>query len=482
MKKVQKRTFLCFLICFVFVIGIIYFIFLYSINKDNWTQEKYWAAIGYTPTTNYDILSSSAKNSHTIYYSDDSETESYYVRGILTDRNGIELANVTENGITYNSDEEIRLATLHAVGDKYSMIGTGALKSLSDYFSRYITVNGQYTSQESGNTVAMTIDSSINEVAYEAFGSYSGTIGVYNYKTGEILCMVSTPDYDPENIPDDLETNSKYAGAYINRFFSSTFTPGSTMKTITLEAALDSIEGIEDKKFTCRGSYVIDGQVVNCTGTHGTQSLATAYANSCNSAFAQISELLDQSTLEKVVEDAGLVDSYIIDGKIKTAAGSFDIVGDTNYQFAWTAIGLHHNLVNPCSLMTYIGAIANGGQSAIPTTLLSVTDNDGNVIKSVNTTYTSQLLRSETADKIRDMMVNNTVNHSSHYNTSRFNVRIGAKTGTIDRSDGGMNGWLVGFVDNEDYPYAFVCFVENGGYGVNVAGGIAAKVINALCK
>jgi peptidoglycan glycosyltransferase len=80
------------------------------------------------------------------------------------------------------------------------------------------------------------------------------------------------------------------------------------------------------------------------------------------------------------------------------------------------------------------------------------------------------------------MMVNNTVNHSSHYNTSRFNVRIGAKTGTIDRSDGGMNGWLVGFVDNEDYPYAFVCFVENGGYGVNVAGGIAAKVINALCK
>ena len=45
-----------------------------------------------------------------------------------------------------------------------------------------------------------------------------GTVAVYNYKTGEILCMVSAPSYDPLNVPADLETNDRYQGAYLNRF------------------------------------------------------------------------------------------------------------------------------------------------------------------------------------------------------------------------------------------------------------------------
>ena len=87
--------------------------------------------------------------------------------------------------------------------------------------------------------------------AYEALGGKSGTVAVYNYETGEILCMVSAPSYDPLNVPEDITTNDRYKGAYLNRFLSSTFTPGSVYKTVTLAAALeegvifDSLEQVE---------------------------------------------------------------------------------------------------------------------------------------------------------------------------------------------------------------------------------------------
>lgn len=473
---------LCIILCLVFVLGLVFFLIEYTLNRDQWTQENYYLAIGYTPTTNYDIImSDSNENSNTIYYADNTKKESLYVRGTITDRNGVSLAVVSENGISYNSSATIRTSTLHAVGDRYSNISTGALKSLSDNFSRYSTVGGEYTAADSGNTVALSIDATLNQIALTALGSYKGTVAVYNYKTGEIVCMVSTPAFDPDNVPSDIETNPAYNGAYLNRFYSSAFTPGSTMKTLTLEAAIDTIPDLYSQKFKCTGSYKIGNQTVNCTGVHGTQDIYEAFANSCNCAFAQIALQLEQDTMQKLVDNGGITGSYLIDNKIHTAKGSFDFIGDTDFEFAWSCIGLHHDLVNPCSLMVYIGAVANGGKAAVPTTLYQVTDVNGEIIKTTETNYTDQLINTDTADKIKELLVSNTVNYASSYQSSRFNVEIGAKSGTVDRTDGGENGWFVGFINEEEYPYAFVVYVENGGSGKKLPGDIAAYVINALC-
>lgn len=114
-----------------------------------------------------------------------------------------------------------------------------------------------------------------------------------------------------------------------------------------------------------------------------------------------------------------------------------------------------------------------------PTLLHSVTNVNDEIIKSTKTSLTDRMINEDTADKMKDLLLNNT--KDSHYKASRFNVSIGAKTGTVTRSDGGDNGWFVGFVDEEEYPYAFVVYVENGGSGVDIPGDIAAEVINALC-
>ena len=67
--------------------------------------------------------------------------------------------------------------------------------------------------RQRGNDLYLTIDARYNYTAYEALGGKSGTVAVYNYETGEILCMVSAPSYDPLNVPEDITTNDRYKGA-----------------------------------------------------------------------------------------------------------------------------------------------------------------------------------------------------------------------------------------------------------------------------
>lgn len=168
--------------------------------------------------------------------------------------------------------------------------------------------------------------------------------------------MVSAPSYDPLNVPADIETNDRYKGAYINRFLSSTFTPGSIYKTVTLMAALEEIPDLAQRTWTCEGSVQIGEETIICSGTHGQQDIGDAFANSCNVAFAQIAAELGADTLQKYTEQAGLTDSYSVNG-LPTASGTFQWDGITDGQLGWAGVGQGQDQVNPCAMMVYMGAI-----------------------------------------------------------------------------------------------------------------------------
>jgi len=78
-----------------------------------------------------------------------------------------------------------------------------------------------------------------------------------------------------------------------------------------------------------------------------------------------------KSTLEKYAGKAGLTKSYDVNG-IPTAAGSVDLSGATDNDLAWAGVGQYHDSVNPCALMIYMGAIANGGKAVQPTLIQKV--------------------------------------------------------------------------------------------------------------
>ena len=155
---------------------------------------------------------------------------------------------------------------LHAVGDNSSFIATGVQYVYSSKLSGYDFVNGVYNLKKynRGNDINLTLDADICKTAYQAMDGRKGTIAVYNYKTGEMVCMVSTPSYDPQNKPDDIDDNpDEYEGVYLNRFVSGMYTPGSIFKIVTAISAIENIPDIYSQTFECTGEYATgDGKII----------------------------------------------------------------------------------------------------------------------------------------------------------------------------------------------------------------------------
>lgn len=150
------------------------------------------------------------------------------------------------------------------------------------------------------------------------------------------------------NVPTDLETNDRYRGAYLNRFLSSTFTPGSVFKTITLSAAIEEIPDLFARTWTCEGSVEVGGETIVCSGTHGEQHIGDAFANSCNVVFALIAQELGGDTLEAYTEKAGLTDSYSVNG-LPTAEGNIPMDPASRTVSLLDRVGQGQDLVNPCA-------------------------------------------------------------------------------------------------------------------------------------
>ena len=451
MKKIERRAVVCGILALLLAAGLAVFLAKYLLSGGDWASSPF--------------------NRH-LY-----DTSGQSVVGSVLDRDG-DVLSAGENGKrTYYNNETVRKATLHAVGDLQGNIGTGALNAFADKLTGYDLLNGAFGADQ-GSELYMTIDARYNYEAYQALNGHAGTVAVYNYKTGEILCMVSAPSYDPLNVPKDIETNDRYKGAYLNRFLSSTFTPGSVYKTVTLTAALEQIPDVEDRTWTCPGRVQIGDETIIGPGTHGEQHIGDAFANSCNVAFAQIAEELGADTMKKYTEKAGLTDSYSIDG-LPTAKGTFHWTDITAGQLGWAGVGQYKDQVNPCSLMVYMGAVANGGKAAKPYLIQQTVSALGIPSLPHITTKTGTLAASGTAKKLADMMA---ANVEKTYGTNRFpNMDICAKSGTAEVGEGQTpHAWFAGFLRNEDAPYAFVVLVENGGGGSSVAGTVAGKVLDIM--
>ena len=450
MKKIERRALLCLVLTGLLVLGLAVFLVRFGLYGSRWA--------------------SSAFNRH-LYNS-----QGMLLSGTVLDRNGEPLSWVEDGERVYAEGKTLRKATLHAVGDPYGNIGTGALTAFVKELTGYSLLGGAYGAQQ-GNQVYLTIDAGLNETAYKALNGRKGTVAVYNYQTGEVLCMVSSPSYDPENIPKDLETDPDYEGAYLNRFLSSTFTPGSVFKTVTLAAALEEIPDLMERTWQCEGTAQIGDGTVTCTKAHGEQTIQQALANSCNVVFGQLAVELGGSTLERYTEKAGLTASYSVSG-IPTAKGSFTFRGElTENDLAWAGVGQYQDSVNPCALMVYMGAIANGGKAAVPA-LIQKVETSGLPALPQFTRQTGRLISQDTAQAVAEMMANNV---TSTYGTKRFpNMDLCAKSGTAEvGGDEKPHAWFAGFLRNEEAPYAFVVLVENGGSGADVAGDVASKVLKA---
>ena len=397
--------------------------------------------------------------------------------GVITDRSSEVLLDSSDTR-TYAEDAAVRKSTIHWLGDRHGYISAPAVTAYADRMAGFNLIGGLYSYSGTGGEAELTISAEVQKAALEAMGKKKGVVAVYNYKTGEILCALSAPNYDPDNVPDIDENSSKYEGIYLNRFTQTAYAPGSIFKLVTTAAALDSLKNAEDIEFRCEGVYEMTGGKVKCTGTHGTINLKKALQKSCNCYFAQLTEVLGADTLQKYVNKLKITEPISFDG-ITTAKGSFSVEGASPQQIAWAGIGQYLDTVNPCRYMTFMGIIAGGGEAAKPYIVASAGSGGFGGYKASKSS-TGRLLDKDTAETLTALMRNNVENQ---YGDENFpGLTVCAKSGTAEvGGDKKPNATFAGFCMDEEYPLAFFVAVEDAGSGAKTCVPIISEVL-AACK
>lgn len=398
--------------------------------------------------------------------------------GEVYDRSGALLLSAL-NGRDYSDDLEIRKSTIHWLGDRAGFISAPAVSHYSEEMAGYSLIGGLYSYGGTGGEAVMTISAEVQKAALDAMGDRTGTVAVYNYKTGEILCAVTTPNYDPDDVPDIAgDDTGRYEGVYLNRFTQVAYVPGSIFKLVTTAAAFEEMgEDALELTFRCEGSYQIGADYVTCGKSHGDISLKTALAKSCNCYFAQLVQHLGGRTLNRYVDKFQITDPLHFDG-ITTQRGTFDIEGAASVEIAWSGIGQYLDLVNPARFMTFMGVIAGDGEACEPYIVSRVRNSgSGYTAQSVST---GRLMDRESAQLLQELMRNNVM---EIYGDDYFpGLEVCAKSGTAEVGEGELpNATFAGFASDEEYPLAFICIVENGGAGSDVCTPIVSKVLMA-CK
>lgn len=463
MKMITRRGVFLWILSVLFVAGLVFMGYSLIEEGDVWVMKYY--------------------NSHV--YNDGK----LIAAGAITDRDGVVLVETKDGDRVYNESKSIRKSNLHVVGDMRGFIATGVQTAYESELVGYNVLTGVYGIEKgtNGNDLKLTVDSELNKIAYNALEGRKGTIGVVNYKTGDIVCMVSAPTFDVNNVPRDLDTNPIYEGAYLNRFLSGLYTPGSTFKIVTTICALENMgNDVLNETWNCKRIFDVDGikeDNIICNSYHGKIDFEHALAQSCNTAFGSLAIQLGADKLKATVDKLGLTSSVSVSGKISSAAGRFPLESNAaDTTVGWTGIGQGDTLLNPASMLRLMCAIANNGKAV---SFNIVDDFSNQAGKALGVSFKSdetQLISSETAETVKKLMRSNVV---IQYGESRFpGLNICAKSGTaeIDDVDAHNTALFVGFLDDETHPYAFIVVAERGNSGSKVAGSIANTVLQAVVE
>ncbi len=392
--------------------------------------------------------------------------------GTITDRSGAVLLTATDKR-SYADDAAVRKSTLHWLGDRSGYISAPAVTHYAGDMAGFDLLNGLYGYSGTGGGAELTLSAKVQKTALEAMGKKKGTVAVYNYKTGELLCAVTTPTYDPDKVPNINDQDEQYEGIYLNRFTQTAYVPGSIFKVVTTAAALDTFADAEKLEFRCEGTYKTSGGKITCTGTHGTIGLKKALQKSCNCYFAQLTEELGAKTMERYVRQFKITESISFDG-ITTAKGNFELDGASSQQLAWAGIGQYLDTVNPCRFLTFMGVIAGGGEAKEPYIVSSAGGYEARAVS------TGKLMDSDTAAALTALLRSNVKNQ---YGDDNFpGLTVCAKSGTAEVGGSKKpNATFAGFCTDEDYPLAFMVVVEDAGSGAKTCLPILSKVLKS-CK
>lgn len=312
MKNMKYRSIILYGVIIAFFAGIFFFIYEYINNAQKWA---------FSPI-----------NGH---FRDGS-----IVSGKIVDSKGEILMQTLDGKKVYNSDEGVRKALLHTVGDGVSLIPTCVQNRYSGNLFGYNIISGFGGASyiNSARNIKLTLDSKVCSKVSKSFKGRKGAAIAYNYLTGEVICMVSLPTYDINNRPDLSKDDDAYEGVYINRALSASYTPGSIFKIFTSAASLDYMNDAETRKYNCQKIKIVDGEKVTCMQNHGNLDLKNALSKSCDIAFCDIALELGKDKMTSKMESFGFNNPQYFEG-LELSNSCYDVSKASKADLGWSGIG-----------------------------------------------------------------------------------------------------------------------------------------------
>ncbi len=358
-----------------------------------------------------------------------------------------------------------------------------------------------------GKDVQLTIDSRLQQKAFELFGEESGAAVLLDVHTGEILAFVSAPSFDPNMMTQGLSTEDWNAllhnerNPLADKAISGQYSPGSTFKMIVALAALEAGVIKPETRTYCAGKMFLGNHAFHCWKKegHGHLNVVEALQHSCDIFFYETAQKLGIEKIADMARRFGL-GSKINIGLENEKAG---LIPDKEWKLRrfgepWqqgesliSGIGQGYILTTPLQLATMTARLVNGGYEIKPT-FLKVSDGEKSKIRKIDVSPTNLELIKEGMYAV----VNKPGGTAWRSQFDYHGQRMGGKTGTTqvrritmkERREGikkeselpwrlRNHALFVGYAPHDNPKYAVAVLVEHGGGGSSVAAPLAGKIL-----
>ena len=379
----------------------------------------------------------------------------------------------------------------HVIG--YASNGKSGLEAEENYdlLTSHASLLKQIQAGENGEKIqgdrlVVSLNPKLQQAAYYALGSYRGAVVVMEPDSGRILALVSKPDFNPNTIGSEWETLSADTASspLLNRATQGLYPPGSTFKMITSLAYLRAHpKDYAQFSWNCQGALTQGDVTITCYGDqmHGQEDLASAFANSCNTAFAQIGLDLDNAELRKTAED--FLFNKSLHTRLPSSQSVFSLKKDSSAgEQMTTAIGQGDTLVSPLHMALITSTIANGGVMMKPSLVDRIETSDGTLVKEFDPEIFRKIMTPEEASILTEYMTG-TVTGGTAAALSGNGYTVAGKTGSAEYETGettGTHSWFCGFAETGEPHIAIAVIAEDGGTGSSTAVPIAKQILDTF--
>ncbi|MCQ2416809.1 MAG: hypothetical protein MJ071_03240 [Oscillospiraceae bacterium] len=400
-----------------------------------------------------------------------------------------EYAQLKENGHTdYALSDKVGKSGLEQSCEA-DLRGYNGIKEITVTDGEVTSVN---VTQEpvGGKTIQLTINSKFNaglqslldqhcqmlrETDYECRDVNCGAIVVLDTSDNAVLGMATLPTYNLAELLEDYNSVAEQDNyPLINRATDGLYRPGSTFKTITATAGLDSGKINGSTYFNCQRDYLFIDHTFHCTGNHSNIDVSRALTVSCNIFFYELSNrlgldlLMDYERLYGLGEPLGLESGD--SGGYLACPETFEKLGIQWYigELVQAGIGQSEIQVTPLQMATVASTIANEGQRYRPhlidsywnhTMTEQLSEKEPELVATVAQNNASVVYR-----YIEEGMIGAaSTAMPSKYDLNNLGFSVAIKTGT-PQSPRGTDSFVIGYAPAENPEIAFCAMVEGGKY------------------